>query len=69
MAKPHSISQLLQESKEPLTDILQETENLFSEPLEDIKYPIVSTSKPDKYSFSGTDNMGEKIDYLIEKRD
>ena len=66
MAKPHSNSPLIQESKEPLT---QETDNTFSDSFEDITYPIVSTNKPDKYSFSGTDNLSTKIDSLIEKRD
>ena len=66
MAITHSISPLLQESKEPLT---QETDNPFSYSFEDITYPIVSTNKPDKYSFSGTDNLSTKIDSLIEKRD
>ena len=65
---PYIATPLLQDNKQTLTDIFKEFEEVSSDSYKSKITAVVPIDQTEKYSTSGTENLTERIDSLIEKR-
>ena len=65
---PYLATPLLQDNKQALTDIVKEFEELCSDSDKNKITAVDSIDQTEKYSSSGAENLTERINSLIEKR-